>query len=72
MQQSIAKGHGIAPFSRAFEKILANYTECDAVVTACTELPLVITPKITPLEIVDPMALQCEAAFKFACAANIS
>jgi aspartate racemase len=68
MQQSIAKGETPEQFSAAFEQILANYADCDAVVTACTELPLVITPQITQLEIVDPMAIQCEAAFKFACA----
>ncbi|MBB1269902.1 aspartate/glutamate racemase family protein [Shewanella sp. SR44-3] len=68
MQQSIAKGHATEQFSAAFEAILANYTNCDAVITACTELPLVITSNITPLVIVDPMAIQCEAAFKFACA----
>ena len=68
MQQSIAKGQATEQFTAAFEKILANYLDCDAVITACTELPLVITPTITQLEIVDPMAIQCDAAFKFACA----
>jgi len=68
MQQSIAKGKSMKGFEESFEEIISRYKTCDSIITACTELPLVITPKITKLKIIDPLQLQCKAAFEFAVA----
>jgi aspartate racemase len=68
MQQSIAKGKSTQGFDVAFKDIIAKYPMCDAIITACTELPLIITPKITTLTIIDPLKIQCAAAFEYAVA----
>lgn len=45
---------------------LEKYSEfCDAIVLACTELPLIIN-RVKGLDIIDPAYLQCAAAVEFA------
>lgn len=65
MQQSIAKGEPTKGFTEVLKTIIAKHAACDAIVTACTELPLVITPNITKLKIIDPLQIQCAAAFAY-------
>lgn len=38
----------------------------EAVITACTELPLVITQALTRMAVVDPLVLQCRACVDYA------
>lgn len=66
IQSQIARGELSPGFVDGIRKIIAGYESQDAVVTACTELPLVVTPAVTALPIFDPMKVQCEAAFEFA------
>ena len=68
MQQSIAKGKSTNGFEEAFKEIISKYPSCDAIITACTELPLIITPRITKLKIIDPLQIQCTEAFRYAVA----
>jgi len=66
MQQSIAKGDSTQGFAEAFQVILSKHAGCDAIITACTELPLIVTSEITELKIIDPLKIQCSAAFEYA------
>ena len=66
MQRMLATGEVNEKFNVHMQEMLTLYTHCDAIVTACTELPLVITPEITALPIIDPLTVQCQAAFEFA------
>jgi len=66
MQQNIAKGKSTQGFAEAFKEIIAKHSTCDAIITACTELPLIVTSDITELKIIDPLKIQCAAAFDFA------
>jgi aspartate racemase len=66
MQRELSRGVVTSQFRTSFQEILGKFQKIDAVITACTELPLVVTPEITSLPILDPMRVQCEEAFKFA------
>jgi len=66
LQKKIARGEDAKSFCKEFSSILANYNQCDTVLTACTELPLAIEEQCSFMHVVDPTRLQCEAAFKFA------
>jgi aspartate racemase len=66
MQRELSRGVVTSLFRTSFQEILGKFQKIDAVITACTELPLVVTPEITSLPILDPMRVQCEEAFKFA------
>ena len=65
VQQHIANEVNPAVYLNVISELLSNYNTIDAVVPACTELPLIITEKTTDLRILDPMKIQCEAAFKY-------
>lgn len=68
LQPKLAAGEDPALYVEQFRAILARYPEYDAVVLACTELPLVVTPAITDLPILNPTFLQCRAAVEAALA----
>ena len=55
-------------FAPVFADILARAAAegCAAVVTACTELPLVVHAGLTSMAVVDPLVLQCTACLDFA------
>lgn len=65
-QTDIALGGDAAKHFDVFRDILSKYTGYDAVVPACTELPLVVLPETTSMPILNPTFLQCKAAVDFA------
>ncbi len=66
MQPKLAAGDDPALYADRFKELLARYPQYDAVVLACTELPLVVTEQITTLPILNPTYLQCRAAVEAA------
>lgn len=66
LQTQIAAGVDPSSFRPRFSEILSRYRDYDAVVLACTELPLAITQDVTKLPILNPTYLQCRAAFEAA------
>jgi aspartate racemase len=51
-------------YCRVIEKLAA--AGCDAVALVCTEIPLLVTPEISPLPTLDSTRLQARAAFEVA------
>ena len=49
-----------------FKDLIQEYNDLDAVVVACTELPIVINETNSCLPIIDPVPLQVQAALDFA------
>ncbi len=70
IQTELAAGHMKAEFSHDLIGLIKRYSTCDAVVLACTELPLAVTPLQSPLPLLNPVALQCTAAVDFALATS--
>jgi len=70
IQSRLADGEIDPAFAPWFAELLARQaaTGCEAVIAGCTELPLVITQDISPIEVVDPLQLQCQACVDFALA----
>lgn len=70
IQTKLADGQIEESFARYFADLIAQHARqgCDAVVAGCTELPLVITQEMSPIELVDPLVLQCRACVDFALA----
>ena len=68
IQTRLADGETDPSFASYFSDLLAPHAAngCEAVVTGCTELPLVITQALSPMEVVDPLVLQCRACVDFA------
>ena len=68
VQSRLAKGETDARFAEFFSALIGAHEAagCQAVVTACTELPLVITQDLTGMTVVDPLVLQCRACVDFA------
>lgn len=68
IQSRLSRGEEDSSFAPAFAEILKRYEAhgCQAVITACTELPLVVTKDITGMRIVDPLVLQCRSCVDFA------
>ncbi len=68
IQTRLAAGETDTAFAPVFADILARAADagCTAVVTACTELPLVVHAGLTSLAVVDPLELQCTACLDFA------
>lgn len=62
MQPKLAAGDDPEPYKEKFKDLLARYPDYDAVVLACTELPLVVNEQVTSLPILNPTFLQCRAA----------
>ena len=71
IQRQLAAGEADpAAFADYFTSLIARHAAqgCDAVITACTELPLVVTQAISPVPVVNPLELQCSACVDFALA----
>lgn len=52
----------------AYRRVIENLAteDCDAVALVCTEIPLLVTPEISPLPTLDSTRLQARAAFEVA------
>jgi aspartate racemase len=74
IQTRLARGEADENFAPYFADLLARHaaTGCEAVVTACTELPLVITQGLTSMRVIDPLVLQCDACVNFALANDLA
>lgn len=66
IQSAIAAGHMPDDANAYFQDLLARHSNCDAAVLACTELPAAISAKTSPIPLLDPLTIQCDAAFAFA------
>jgi len=68
MQSRIAAGEVDESFGPAFAELLAKYEAqgCEAVILACTELPMVIDQSMTGMRVIDPLVLQCRACVDYA------
>jgi aspartate racemase len=52
--------------SEFFKKLILSHRDCDAVVLGCTEYPLIVNEKNSPLSIINPIVLQTSSAVNFA------
>lgn len=66
IQSRLAQGQMQPGFAGYFAALTERYKELDAVVLACTELPLVVTAQTSALPILNPLELQCLAAMDWA------
>ncbi|MES2206188.1 MAG: amino acid racemase [Pseudomonadota bacterium] len=66
IQSQLAKGIIEPSFKQYFIQLINKHTEVDAVVLACTELPLVIHANDCKIPVINPTELQCKDAFEFA------
>ena len=68
IQSRLASGEIDPGFSDYFERLLDSHyrSGCQAVVTACTELPLVIMQRPGGITVIDPLELQTAACARFA------
>lgn len=66
IQSMLATGESKAEYAEYFKKLIDKYSTNDAVILACTELPLAVTCTNSCLPIINPTRLQCEAAVDFA------
>ena len=67
IQSQLARG-GMQPGFRAYLAALVDRHEADAVVLACTELPLALSQADVAMPVVSPTECQCREAFAFATA----
>jgi aspartate racemase len=70
IQMRLAAGENDPAFAAYFADLIERHAAqgCEAVIAGCTELPLAITQAISPIEVVDPLVLQCRACVDFALA----
>lgn len=70
IQCRLARGETEESFAAYFRALLENHRRlgCEVVVTACTELPLVIDQSLTKMRVLDPLDLQVKACAEFALA----
>jgi aspartate racemase len=68
IQPRLAHGEIDPDFTPYFGDLIARHSAegCKAVVAACTELSIVITPAMSSINLIDPLRLQCEACVDFA------
>ncbi len=67
IQSQLARGIMSEEFRRFFAALIQRYAaEADAVVLACTELPLAVAQADSCLPLIDPTREQCKEAFEFA------
>jgi aspartate racemase len=66
MQTELAKGLMENSFRDRFQKVILKHPHVDAVVLACTEIPLVVKQKDYDIPVLNPGELQCRRAFEFA------
>ncbi len=62
IQTELSQGNAKMEYGDYFKNLILKHKNLDAVILACTELPLVITPANSILPIIDPMVLQSTAA----------
>jgi aspartate racemase len=71
IQSQLARGVVVEDFRRTLANLIDRYAgSVDAVVLACTELPLAVSRDDCRVTVLDPTELQCREAFEFAVAAN--
>jgi aspartate racemase len=70
IQTRLATGETDPEFTAYFAELTARHAAmgCEAVIAGCTELPLAMTQESLPIELVDPLVLQCRACVDFALA----
>lgn len=66
VQSELAKGVLHERFREVFRRIIPKHDHLDAVVLACTEIPMVVNQKDFGIMILNPTYLQCRKAFDFA------
>lgn len=66
IQSMLAAGETKPEYIEYFKKLIDKYSQNDAVMLACTELPLAVTSANSCLPIINPTLLQCKAAVDFA------
>ncbi|AWN15946.1 Aspartate racemase [Salinisphaera sp. LB1] len=66
IQSAIAAGKEPGDAPEYFRSLAARHSHCDAAVLACTELPMATDARTSPLPLLDPLTIQCDAAFRFA------
>jgi len=64
IQTNLAGGKCSSLYKSEMNEIITRYESCDALLLACTELSMVVTPLPNTI-VLDPMAIQCDEAFKF-------
>jgi aspartate racemase len=66
IQSELARGNINPTFESKFVALLHHYPDVDAIVLACTELPLIINDGNSPKALINTIQCQCDAAAKFA------
>jgi aspartate racemase len=67
MQTHIASGGNAHIHTNALESIVASYShQTDCIILGCTELPAILKHTTLDIPLLNPIYLQCKAAFDFA------
>lgn len=68
IQMRLAQGDMKREYYDYFTDLISRHADegCEAAIAGCTELPLAITQDTCPIELVDPLVLQCAACVDFA------
>ena len=66
IQTELSKGKTDPAYRHTFGVMLKKYADVDAIILACTELPLAIDEENAPKPLINPILCQCDAAAKFA------
>jgi aspartate racemase len=65
MQDHLARGVIKPEFRPYFVSLIRKYSAVDAIVLACTELPLAIAQSDVDVVVINPIEYQCREAFEF-------
>ncbi|TIV59135.1 amino acid racemase [Mesorhizobium sp.] len=67
--EELVDGRFTEPSRRVYAKVIDRLAEkdCDGVALVCTEIPLLVTPEVSSLPILDSTRLLAQAALKTAC-----
>ncbi len=66
IQKIIASGVSVnSSHLTKIRQMLETYKNCDVVLAACTELPLVINDQSSPIEVADPAEILCQKLFQY-------
>ena len=66
IQTQVAAGKSDPAYGQVMAETVKRYPQAEAVVLACTELPLVLGPENSPIPIINTITCQCDAAALFA------
>jgi len=66
IKTELARGNIDPAYSEIFSTMLRRYPDVDAIILACTELPLAINEHNSPKPLINPIHCQCAASAKFA------